>query len=79
MLVERLGERAPTLVGIDQGFSFPLQYFEVNHLKPEWLVFLDDFRRHWPTDDDHVDFGRLGASRVGVSWSNEPRAITLRR
>jgi ATP-dependent DNA ligase len=27
-LVERLSEDTPTLVGIDHGFSFPLQYFE---------------------------------------------------
>jgi hypothetical protein len=27
-LVERLSEGPPTLVGIDHGFSFPLQYFE---------------------------------------------------
>ena len=28
-LVERLAEDAPTLVGIDHGFSFPLRYFEI--------------------------------------------------
>jgi hypothetical protein len=27
-LVERLSKDAPTLVGIDHGFSFPLRYFE---------------------------------------------------
>jgi hypothetical protein len=31
-LVERLAEGAPTLVGIDHGFSFPLRYFEVQGL-----------------------------------------------
>ena len=35
-LVERLAEDAPTLVGIDHGFSFPLRYFEVHGLKPDW-------------------------------------------
>ena len=49
-LVERLSEDAPTLVGIDHGFSFPLRYFEAHGLKPDWLAFLDDFQRHWPTD-----------------------------
>ena len=29
-LVERLAEDAPTLVGIDHGFSFPLRYFEAH-------------------------------------------------
>ena len=33
-LVERLAEDAPTLVGIDHGFSFPLRYFEVHRLRP---------------------------------------------
>jgi hypothetical protein len=62
-LVERLAEDIPTLVGIDHGFSFPLRYFEAHRLKPDWPVFLDDFHRHWPTDEDHtyVDFVRLGA------------------
>jgi hypothetical protein len=29
-------------------------------LLPDWPRFLDDFQRHWPTDDDHtcVDFVR---------------------
>jgi hypothetical protein len=31
-LVERLAEDAPTLVGIDHGFSFPIRYFETNGL-----------------------------------------------
>jgi hypothetical protein len=71
-LVERLGESAPTLVGIDHGFSFPLRYFEAHGLKHDWPAFLDDFQRHWPTDDDHtyVDFIRegfvgSGAARMG--------------
>ena len=52
-LVERLAEDVPTLVGIDHGFSFPLRYFEAHGLKPDWPRFLDDFQRHWPTDEDH--------------------------
>jgi hypothetical protein len=71
-LVVRLAEDTPTLVGIDHGFSFPLRYFEVHHLKPDWPAFLDDFQQHWPTDGDHVyvDFVRYGqvgngAARMG--------------
>jgi len=71
-LVERLTEDIPTIVGIDHGFSFPLQYFELHHLKPDWPSFLDDFQRHWPTDEDHtyVEFVREGivgnrAARTG--------------
>lgn len=62
-LVEWLAEDVPTLVGIDHGFSFPLRYFEVHRLLPEWPAFLDDFQRHWPTDQDHtyVDFVRDGS------------------
>jgi hypothetical protein len=61
-LSERLGEDMPTLVGIDHAFSFPLRYFEVHHLPPDWPAFLDDFQRHWPTDEPHtyVDFVRDG-------------------
>jgi hypothetical protein len=73
-LVERLAEDIPTLVGIDHGFSFPLRYFEVHRLLPDWPAFLDDFQRHWPTDKDHtyVDFVRdgsvgSGAARMGNS------------
>src|SRR5437870_1808927 len=41
-LIERLAEDTSTLVGIDHGFSFPLRYFEVHRLKPDWPAFLDD-------------------------------------
>ena len=71
-LVERLAEDVATLVGIDHGFSFPLRYFEAHRLLPDWSRFLDDFRRHWPTDEDHtyVEFVRdgihgNGAARMG--------------
>ncbi len=59
-LVKRLSEGAPTLVGIDHGFSFPLRYFEAHGLAPDWPAFLDDFQRHGPTDEYHtyVDFVR---------------------
>lgn len=63
-LVERLSEDVPTLVGIDHGFSFPLRYFEVHRLLPDWNRFLDDFQRHWPTDEPYVyvDFVRDGVA-----------------
>ena len=71
-LVERLAEDAPTLVGIDHGFSFPLRYFEAHGLLPDWPRFLDDFQRHWPTDEDHIyvefvrdGIGGNGAARMG--------------
>jgi hypothetical protein len=49
-LVGRLSEETLTLVGIDHGFSFPLQYFEQHRFPLDWPSFLDDFQRHWPTD-----------------------------
>lgn len=68
-LVERLSERRPTLVGVDHGFSFPLRYFDEHHLPHDWPSFLDDFQRHWPTDEDHtyVDFVREGACGNGAA------------
>jgi len=74
-LVERLSEDVPTLVGIDHGFSFPLRYFEVHHLAPDWPTFLDDFQRHWPTDDEHiyVEFIRDGLHGNGAERSGNPR------
>jgi hypothetical protein len=68
----QLSERAPTLVGIDHGFSFPERYFDKYSLPKNWTAFLEDFCHHWPTDetDMYVDFIRDGlhgdgAARVG--------------
>ena len=74
-LVDKLAEDKPTLVGIDHGFSFPLRYFEKHGLKPDWPAFLDDFQRHWPTDEDHtyVDFVREGAVGNGAARMGNSR------
>jgi hypothetical protein len=74
-LIERLAEPAATLVGIDHGFSFPLRYFEMYHLEPDWPSFLDDFQRHWPTDRDHtyVDFVRYGNRGNGAARTGSAR------
>jgi hypothetical protein len=74
-LVERLSEELPTIVGIDHGFSFPLRYFETYHLLPDWPSFLDDFQKHWPTNDDHtyVDFVRDGLHGNGAARSGNTR------
>jgi hypothetical protein len=68
-LVKRLSEDRPTLVGIDHGFSFPRQYFDTHHLPPDWPAFLDDFQRHWPTDDanTYVEFIRKGICGNGAA------------
>ena len=74
-LVAQLAQDTATLVGIDHGFSFPLRYFEVHHLPPDWPVFLDDFQRHWPTDDPatYVDFVRDGIAGNGAARSGHAR------
>lgn len=74
-LVDHLQEDHSTIVGIDHGFSFPLRYFEVHHLLPDWPTFLDDFQRHWPTDDDHVyvDFIRDGLKGNGIDRTGNTR------
>lgn len=73
-LVEALSERKPTLVGIDHGFSFPLRYFEQYGLSLDWPSFLDDFQRHWPTDEDiYVDFVRDGIIGNAATRLGNPR------
>ena len=68
-LVRQLSANGPALVGIDHGFSFPLDYFERHGLPHDWPSFLDDFQRHWPTDGDHVyvDFVRDGIRGNGAA------------
>jgi len=74
-IVELLGDDITTLVGIDHAFSFPLQYFETHGLKLDWAAFLDDFQRHWPTDDDltYVDFVRDGIRGNGAARTGNSR------
>jgi hypothetical protein len=71
----KLSEGTATLVGIDHGFSFPLRYFEVHRLKPDWYAFLDDFQLHWPTDEEntYVDFVRDGAVGNGLARMGDAR------
>jgi hypothetical protein len=74
-LADRLAEEVPTIVGIDHGFSFPLRYFEVHQLEPDWPKFLEDFQRHWPTDAEHtyVDFVRDGLAGNGAARAGNTR------
>jgi len=73
-LVACLGEDRATLVGIDHAFSFPLRYFQAYGLF-DWPTFLDDFQRHWPTDDNHmyVDFIREGVDGNGAARTGNSR------
>lgn len=50
------------------------KYFEAHHLLLDWPTFLDDFQRHWPTDEDiYVDFVREGAIGNGVARNGNAR------
>lgn len=51
--LEQLKSNDPVIIGIDQGFSFPMSYMERYQIA--YLdQFLEDFQRHWPTDQDNV-------------------------
>lgn len=66
-LTRTLLDGPPAIVGIDHGFSFPIRYFEKHRVPPDWDVFLDDFQKHWPTDEPnvYVDFIRDGMVGCG--------------
>ena len=53
-LATALGQSEPVLLGIDHAFSFPWAYFQEYSLPPNWPHFLEDFCRHWPTDQPEV-------------------------
>jgi len=82
-LIENLTGAGPTIVGVDHGFSFPWRYFESHDLKPDWPAFLEDFRRHWPTDERgvSVDLVRRGVVGAGAArgGSSRWRRLTDRR
>ena len=74
-LEAELGAGPPTLVGIDHAFSFPMRYFEVHRLRPDWDCFLEDFCQHWPTDHDltYVECVRTGACGQGRARGGNAR------
>lgn len=65
-----------TVVGIDHGFSFPVEYFDLHQLpKRDWDQFLVDFRNHWPTHREWVrTAGGVGRGRLtNAHVLNHPR------
>lgn len=78
-LAKNLETDTPTLVGIDHALSFPVRYFEVHRLPPDWKVFLEDFHQHWPTDAPHtyVDFIVHGDKGQGSERTGSPRWMRL--
>jgi hypothetical protein len=82
-ITDKISSGPTVLVGIDHGFSFPLEYFDTHSLRHNWDTFLDDFQHHWPTDqeDVYVDFVRSGHCGKGAMRSGKAtwRRITERR
>lgn len=78
-LRDELSKAKPAIVGIDHAFSFPIKYFGKYHLKHDWPAFLDDFNRHWPTEEDntYVDFVRDGACGDGGKRMGDPSWFRL--
>lgn len=74
-LANALADGPPTLLAIDHGLSFPLAYFQRHQLPLEWDYFLDDFVRHWPTDEDWncVDFVREGLTGSGAARGGDSK------
>ena len=75
-LCKELAANTPTIIGIDHGFSFPIEYFEKYGLPRDWPNFLLDLQKHWPTHEPNVyiDFIRdghigRGSKRMGeTTW-----------
>ena len=78
-LREELDRDIPTLVGIDHAFSFPLAYFEKYRLSSDWQDFLEDFRYHWPTDEEgiFIDLIRDGHAGRGSKRVGDNRWLRL--
>lgn len=74
-LAELLAGDRQALVGIDHGFSFPLNYFHTHRIPMDWPSFLDDFQAHWPTDEDYVyvNFVRDGSVGNGAARLGSPK------
>ena len=78
-LCDELAADTPTIVGIDHGFSFPIEYFDRYRLSRDWPNFLRDFQRHWPTHEPHtyIDFIRHGNMGDGRNRMGENTWLRL--
>ena len=68
-LIEELAKSIPTIVGIDHAFSFPEAYFKEHNISRNWNKFLDDFHRHWPTDEHPINCLRTGDNSLAKKAS----------
>jgi hypothetical protein len=78
-LCEELAADTPTVVGIDHGFSFPIEYFERHGLPHDWPGFLLDSQQHWPTHEPntYIDFIRHGSFGQGAKRMGENTWLRL--
>jgi len=78
-LCGELAAEIPAIVGIDHGFSFPIEYFDRHRLPRDWPNFLLDFQKHWPTHEPHtyVDFIRVGEVGNGLNRMGENTWLRL--
>lgn len=78
-LRDQLSGPNPVLVGIDHAFSFPLNYIEKYALSRDWAAFLDDFQRHWPTDEGntYICFIRDDKRESGHKRTGDPSWLRL--
>lgn len=78
-LADQILNGPPALVGIDHGFSFPIDYFTRHGLAHGWDSFLDDFQQHWPTDTGNisVDFIRDGVNGNGAARTGDGKWLRL--
>ena len=54
--------------------NYDLSFGRWHDLKLDWPTFLDDFQRHWPTDEDiYVDLVRDGTVGNGAARMDNPR------
>lgn len=77
-LADLLSQPSATLVGIDHGFSFPLSYFDAHALPADWPRFLDDFQKHWPTDQPGTSVRLVRDGLVGDAKRRSGDARWLR-
>jgi hypothetical protein len=77
-LVEQLSKGTPAILGVDHAFSFPLAYFKKHGLPLDWPVFLDEFQRDCPTDENiYVDFVREGVAGCWDKVAGDPSWLRL--
>lgn len=78
-LCKELDSDTPTIVGIDHGFSFPIAYFDKHGLQRDWMNFLVDFQKHWPTHERnaYIDFIRDGSVGEGSKRLGENTWLRL--